>query len=259
MSSEIHPKAIVSPSAEIGEGSTIGPHAVIGERVSLGPGTLVMANAVLEGPMTAGRGCRFFPFASVGTVPQDMKYKGEETELVMGKENTVREFVTVNRGTAGGGGVTRIGDGNLLMAYSHVAHDCQVGSRTVFANAATLAGHVTVEDDATIGAFSGVHQYCRVGRHGFVGGYSVITQDALPFIKSVGNRASSYGVNTIGLQRKGFSPEAVEALRKAYRLLKNSGLNTSQALERIEAEIRGSEEVNYLVSFIRSAQRGFVK
>lgn len=261
MSVEIHPTAIVSPGAEMEEGTRIGPYAVVGDEVRLGPGCEVMAHAVLEGPMSAGPGCRFHPFASVGSAPQDLKFRGERTEVVIGAENVFREFVTVNRGTSGGGGTTRIGDGSLFMAYTHVAHDCSVGSRTVFGNAATLAGHVTVEDDANIGAFSGVHQHCRVGRHAFIGGYSVITQDALPYIKSVGyrNQAASYGVNAIGLERKGFSAEAVESLKSAYRLLKKSGLNTTQALERIEMEIKGSAEVDYLVAFIRDSPRGVIK
>jgi len=259
MSVEIHPTAVVSPEAEIGDGGKVGPYAVIGPGVSLGPGCEVMAHAVLEGPLAAGRGNRFFSFVSAGTAPQDLKYGGERTEVVIGDDNVFREFVTVNRGTAGGGGVTRLGSGSLFMAYSHVAHDCQVGDGTIFANAATLAGHVTVEDFAIIGAFSGVHQFCKVGRHAFIGGYSVITQDALPFVKSVGNRASAYGVNAIGLKRKGFSDETIALVKKAYRFLANSNLNTSQALEKIESEIQGCAEVDYLVSFIKSSERGVIK
>ncbi len=259
MTVPVHPAAIVSPEAELGEGTTVGPYAVVGDGVKLGPDCRVMAHAALEGPMTAGRGCRFFPFASVGTDPQDLKYRGERTKLLIGDGNTFREFVTVNRGTAGGGGVTRIGNGNFFMAYAHVAHDCRVGDGTIFANAATLAGHVTVEDAATVGAFSGVHQFCRVGRHAFIGGYSVITQDALPFVKSVGNRAEAYGINTVGLQRRGFTEEAIAMLKRAYRVLFQSGLNTTQALSTIEAELTGSEEVAYLVAFIRSSERGIIK
>lgn len=259
MSAEIHPTAIIAPGALLGDGTSVGPYAVVGESVTLGKGCSVGSHAVLQGPMSAGDGCRFSSFASVGTEPQDLKYKGEATRLEIGARNTFREFVTINRATAGGGGVTKIGDDNLFMAYAHVAHDCHVGSRTIFANAATLAGHVAVEDFATIGAFSGVHQYCRVGRHAFIGGYSVITQDALPFIKSVGNRASAYGVNTVGLERKGFSAETIAALKRAYRILFQSGLNTTQALEKIESEIPGNDEVAYLVSFIRRSERGVIK
>jgi UDP-N-acetylglucosamine acyltransferase len=259
VSANVHPTAIVAPGVVLGEGTSVGPYAVIGESVTLGKGCSVGSHAVLQGPMSAGDGCRFSSFASVGTEPQDLKYKGEATRLEIGARNTFREFVTINRATAGGGGVTTIGDENLFMAYAHVAHDCHVGSRTIFANAATLAGHVTVEDFATIGAFSGVHQFCRVGRHAFIGGYSVITQDALPFIKSVGNRAAAYGINTIGLERKGFSAETIAALKRAYRILFQSGLNTTQALEKIESEIPANDEVAYLVSFIRSSERGIIK
>jgi UDP-N-acetylglucosamine acyltransferase len=259
VSAAIHPTAIVDPSADPGEGSTVGPYAVLAAGVRLGPGSSVGAHAHLQGPMTAGRKTRISPFVSLGSDPQDLKYKGEPTQLVIGDDNDFREFVTVNRGTAGGGGMTRIGNGNLFMAYAHVAHDCVVGSGTIFANAATLAGHVTIEDFATVGAFSGVHQFCRVGRHAFIGGYSVITQDALPFVKSVGNRAEAYGINTVGLQRKGIPEGSVEALKRAYRLLFQKGLNTTQALERIEAEVEPCEEVAYLVAFIRGSERGIIK
>ncbi|MBI3449562.1 MAG: acyl-ACP--UDP-N-acetylglucosamine O-acyltransferase [Acidobacteria bacterium] len=259
MTSAIHPTAVVSPEARIGDGTTVGAYAVVGDHVTLGPGCEVMAHASLAGPLEAGRGCRFFPFVSIGTEPQDLKFKGEMTQVVAGDANVFREYVTVNRGTAGGGGVTRIGSGNLFMAYSHVAHDCQVGSGTVFANAATLAGHVTVEDFSTVGAFSGVHQFCRVGRHAFIGGYSVITQDALPFVKSVGNRAEAFGINTVGLERKGFDAAEISSLKRAYRFLLQAGLNTSQALERIEGEIPPCPSVTYLVEFIRTSKRGVIK
>lgn len=260
MKGEIHPAAVVSPGAHLGDGCAVGPYAIIGDEVRLGEDCVVMGHAVLQGPLKAGRGNRFHPFASVGSDPQDLKYRGERSELIIGDSNTFREFVTINRGTAGGGGVTRIGDSNLFMAYSHVAHDCTVGSHTVFANGATLAGHVTVEDGATVGAFSAVQQMCRVGEHAFIGGYSVITRDALPYVKSVGERnASTYGINTIGLKRKGFSDEVILALKKAYRVLKRSGLNTSQALERIETDLGGTEEVARLVSFIQKAGKGVIK
>lgn len=238
---------------------TIGPYAIVGPGVSLGPGCRVGAHANVEGPATLGPRCRLFPFSSIGTPPQDLKFRGEATRLVVGADNTFREFVTVNRGTAGGGGVTTLGAGNLFMAYAHVAHDCTVGSHTVFANAATLAGHVHVEDHATVGAFSGVHQFCRVGRHAFIGGYTVVTQDALPFVKTVGNRAEAFGINTVGLERKGFPPETIQALKRAYRLLCRSNLNTAQAAERIETELADVEECRYLLTFLRSSSRGVVK
>lgn len=254
-----HPTALVSPEAIVSEDVVVEPYAVIGPGVELRSGCRVGAHAVLEGPAVLGERCRVFPFASIGSDPQDLKYEGERTKLVIGPSNTFREFVTVNRGTSGGGGVTRIGRDNLFMAYTHIAHDCVVGDGNVFANAATLAGHVTVEDQATIGAFSGVHQFCRIGRLAFVGGYTVVTQDALPFVKIVGNRAQAYGINTIGLERRGFTREAIQTLKKAYRLLFQSGLNTGQAIERIEAELSGQEDCAYLLQFIRSSTRGIVK
>jgi UDP-N-acetylglucosamine acyltransferase len=258
-SARIDPTARVSPSADLADDVTVEAYAVIGEGVVVGPGCSVGAHSVLKGPARIGKGCRIFPFSSIGSDPQDLKFKGEATRLEIGSDNTFREFVTVNRGTVQGGWVTSIGSSNLFMAYTHIAHDCVVGSHTVFANAATLGGHVTVEDHAVVGAFSGVHQYCRIGRYAFIGGYSVVTQDALPFVKTVGNRAKTYGINTIGLERKGFAPEAIRALKSSYRILVNSKLNTSQAMERIEAELAHHEDCRYLISFIRSSERGIVK
>lgn len=255
----VHPTALVDPGAELAEGVHVGPNCVVGPRVILGPDCRLDAHVVLEGPTRVGSGCRFYPFSSIGSDPQDLKYDGEETSLEIGSSNRIREFVTVNRGTEGGGGVTRIGDSNLLMAYSHVAHDCQVGNRVIMANAATLAGHVTIEDDATVGAFSGVHQFCRIGREAFVGGYTVVTQDALPFVKTVGNRARSFGINAVGLQRKGYPSVTIEALQSAYRILFRSKLSREEALERLEAELAGISEVVEMVAFIRSSQRGVVR
>jgi UDP-N-acetylglucosamine acyltransferase len=251
----IHPTAIVHPSAWIGEGTEVGPYVTIGAQVRIGRNCRIGASAVIDGPTEIGDGNEIFPMASVGLIPQDLKFGGESTRLVIGNRNVIREFVTIHRGTAGGGGVTRIGDHNLFMAYAHVAHDCHVGNETIFANGATLAGHVLVEDYATVGAFSGVHQYCRVGRHAFIGGYSVVTKDALPFAKTVGNRARIYGVNTIGLVRRRFSPDAIAKLRRAYRHLLYS--NTSRALAQIERDpsLR-CEEVQYVVDFIRTSSRG---
>ena len=256
----VHPTAHVHPAARIGAGTTIGPHCTIGPDVTIGANCTIGASAVIDGWTEIGDGNRIFPMASIGLAPQDLKYKGERTRLVIGKRNTFREFVTINRGTVGGGGETRIGDGNLFMAYVHVAHDCHVGSETIFGPGATLGGHVSVEDFATISAYSGVHQFCRVGRHGFIGGYSVITKDALPFGKSVGNRpARIFGVNTIGLARRGFSTETIRQLRRAYRYLLASKLNTTRALQRIEQDpTLSSPEVAYLVEFIRSAERGVI-
>jgi UDP-N-acetylglucosamine acyltransferase len=245
----------VHPSAIVGAGTVVGPHAVIGEHVRLGRDCRVGASSVVEGPSEIGDGNQIFPFASIGLIPQDLKFHGEPTKLVVGDRNVFREFVTIHRGTAGGGGLTEIGDHNVFMAYAHIAHDCHVGNHTIFGNAATLGGHVTVEDYATISAFSGVHQFCRVGKHAFIGGFSVITKDALPFAKTVGNRARIYGLNTIGLVRRKFSSDSITKLRRAYRYLLHS--NTSRALAQIEREPSlQCEEVRYVVNFIRTSSRG---
>ena len=251
----VDPTAVVHPGARIGAGTRIGPHAVIGEHVRIGRDCRIGASTVIDGFTQIGDENEIFPMASIGLIPQDLKFGGELTRLVIGSRNVIREFVTIHRGTAGGGGITEIGDHNLFMAYTHIAHDCRVGNDTIFANAATLAGHVTVEDFATVGAFSGVHQFCRVGRYAFIGGYSVVTKDALPYAKTVGNRARNYGLNTIGLVRRQFSPDSIEKLRRAYRILLHS--NTSRALAQIESDpTLRCEEVLYVVDFIKSSHRG---
>jgi UDP-N-acetylglucosamine acyltransferase len=253
----LHPTAIVHPGAVLGEGTEVGPHAVIGHHVRLGRECRIGASAVIGGWTELGDRNQVYPFASVGLAPQDLKYRGEVTRLEIGDENVFREFVTIHRGTLGGGGVTTIGSRNLFMAYAHVAHDCHVGSDTIFGNGATLGGHVTVGDCATISAFSGVHQFCRVGRHAFIGGYSVVTKDALPFARTVGNRARIYGLNSVGLVRRGFPPEIVKRLRQAFRYLLVSKLNTRQALAQIEHDPDlACDEVQYLVRFIRESTRG---
>jgi UDP-N-acetylglucosamine acyltransferase len=259
MSGFVHPMAQVDPGAVLGEGVRVGPFAVIGEGVEIGDGTEVGANAQIYGPTRIGRENRIFPNACIGFEPQDLKFRGEEVRLEIGDRNQFRELCTIHRGTAKGGAVTRIGSDNLFMAYTHVAHDCQVGSRTIFANNATLAGHVEVHDDASISAFTSVHQFCRVGRHAYVGGYSVVTMDALPFAKTVGLKPAFYGLNSIGLKRKGYDSENIKRLDQALRLLVRSGLNTAQALERIRAELSGDEAVDYLVSFVETAKRGIHK
>jgi UDP-N-acetylglucosamine acyltransferase len=257
---EIDATALVHPSAVIGEGTTIGPHATIGPHVTMGPGCRVGASAVVDGWTEIGEGTEVFPFASIGLVPQDLKFQGEETRLVIGKRNIFREFVTVHRGTRGGGGVTTIGDHNVIMAYVHIAHDCQIGDHTIFGNMATLGGHVTVQDFANISAGSGVHQFCRVGRHAFIGGYSVITKDALPYARTVGSRpARIYGVNAIGLQRRGISPDVVVKLKRAFRYLLQSKLNTTGALRQIERDRSlACPEVQLVVDFIRNSERGVI-
>ena len=256
----IHPTAVVSAEARLGEGVEVGPCAVIGPGVSLGRGCAVGAHAILEGPASFGEENRVFPHAALGLPPQDLKYRGEPTELRVGDRNVFREFSTVHRGTVGGGGATRIGDDNYLMAYIHIAHDCQVGSRTIFANYAALAGHVEIGDDAIIEAFCAIQQFSRVGRHAFMGAMTRAPQDVLPFVKTVGTDVvKTYGVNAIGLKRKGFADARIERLKEIYRILVSPKLNTSQALEKIAADFAGDEDAAYLVDFVRSARRGVHK
>ncbi|MEO8432168.1 MAG: acyl-ACP--UDP-N-acetylglucosamine O-acyltransferase [Acidobacteriota bacterium] len=259
MSTAVHPTAIVAEGAILEEDVEIGPYAVVEENVRLGKKTRVGAHAHLSGPAEFGEGNRIFPHAVLGLEPQDLKYHGEPTRLVVGSRNVFREFMTVHRGTTTGRGETVIGDEGYFMSYSHVAHDCRIGSRVVFANCAALAGHVDVGDHAILGAFAAAHQFTRIGKYAFVGAYAQLRQDVLPFSKTDGIEAKTYGLNTIGLKRNGFSDERLEGLNKAYRLLVKSKLNTTQALERIEAEITGKPDVDDLVAFIRESRRGFHK
>ncbi len=256
----IDPTASLHPSARVGVGTSIGPNAVIGPDVRIGARCRIGASVVIEGWTEIGDETQIFPMASIGLAPQDQKYRGERTRLIIGKGNVFREFVTINRGTQGGGGETTIGDHNLFMAYVHVAHDCHVASDTIFGPHATLGGHVDVEDYANISAGSAVHQFCRVGKYGFIGGYSVVTKDALPFARTIGSRpARIFGVNTIGLARRGFTPDTISQLKQAYRYLIQSKLNTTRALARIDQDpTLSSPEVRYLVDFIRSSRRGVI-
>ena len=258
-STEIHPSAIVSPGAHIGAGCYIGPYVTIGDDVTLGDGVRIDSHCVVDGRTRIGDETHIYPFVSVGLPPQDLKFAGEETETVIGARNRIREFVTIHRGTKGGGGITQLGDDCFLMAQAHIAHDCIIGNNVIMANAATLAGHVTVHDGANIGAYSGVHQFCRIGREAYVGGYSVIVKDALPFALTVGNHAKCYGLNKVGVRRRGYSRETISALHHAYHLLLSAKLNTSQAVERMSAEIRDVPEVDELIEFIESSRRGVVK
>jgi UDP-N-acetylglucosamine acyltransferase len=260
MSSRVDFTAVISSEAVVARDVFVGPYAVIGSHVTIGSGSFIGPHTRIEGPVTIGERNTFVGQASIGTPPQDLKFRGEKTELIIGNDNTFREFVTLNRGTAGGGGVTRIGSSNFFMAYSHVAHDCHVGSNTIFANAATLAGHVEVGDFATVGAFSAIHQFCRVGEHAFIGGGTIATQDVLPYAKTVGRPdAKTYGINTIGLERKGFSPDTIEALQRAYRILIRSKLKLEDALTRIETELGYVAEIRYFVAFIRESKRGIIR
>ncbi|MBA4185141.1 MAG: acyl-ACP--UDP-N-acetylglucosamine O-acyltransferase [Acidobacteria bacterium] len=259
MSSFIHPTAIVSPKATIGADCHVGAFSVLGDEVVLGDKVHLESHVVIDGKTRIGDETRVFPFVSIGLAPQDLKYAGEATATEIGKRNHIREFVTVHRGTSGGGGLTRIGDDNLLMAQAHVAHDCQIGNEVIMANAATLAGHVEIADRANIGAYSGVHQFCRIGLEAFVGGYSVIVKDALPFAISQGNHAKCYGLNRLGLKRRGYPRETVKKLHRAFHLLLSAKLNTTQAVEKIREEIKDCAEVNLLIEFIETSKRGVVK
>jgi len=255
----IHPTAVVSPNARIGEDCYIGAFCILGDNVTLGDRVRLDSHVVIDGKTSVGDDTHVFPFVSLGHAPQDLKYGGEETVTEIGKRNQIREFVTVHRGTKGGGGITHIGDDNLLMAQAHIAHDCQVGNEVIMANAATLAGHVEIADKANIGAYSGVHQFCRVGPEAFVGGYSVVVKDALPYAIIQGNHAKCFGLNRLGMKRRGYSGETIEKLHHAFFLLLSSKLNTTQAVEKIKEEITGCAEVDVLVQFIETSKRGVVK
>ena len=258
MSNFVHETAIVAPTAVIGDGCHVGPYCVIGAEVQVANGVRFESHVVVDGKTSIGENTHVFPFVSIGLAPQDLKYAGEATAVVIGKRNNIREFVTIHRGTQGGGGLTRIGDDNLLMAQAHVAHDCSIGNNVIMANAATLAGHVEIADRANIGAYSGVHQFCRVGLEAFVGGYSVVVKDAPPFAVIQGNHAKCYGLNRVGMRRRGYSKETIEKLHSAYHLYLSAKLNTTQALEKMK-EIKGSKEVDLLIDFIETSKRGVVK
>jgi len=258
--SEIDARADVSSSSRIGSGVKIGAFAVVGVEVELGDGCILDHHAVVQGPARLGRANHVYPFSVIGGDPQDLTYRGERVSLEIGEANEFHEFSTVNRGTVKGGGVTRIGSHNLIMSYAHVGHDCLIGDHTIFVNGGTLAGHVTVEDYATVGAFCPVQQFCRIGKYSYIGAHTVITQDVPPFSKVVSPRDSRcYGVNTIGLERQGFSAQRIESIEKAYRLLLRSKLNTSQALEKMRETLAGSEDVLTLIRFIESAEHGLIK
>jgi UDP-N-acetylglucosamine acyltransferase len=256
----IHPSATVHPQARLDHGVHVGPGCVIDEFVSLGKNTRLDAHVYITGHTTAGEDCRFFPYSAVGTEPQDVGYKQEETRVEIGDRNLFRESMTINRGTPKDVGITRIGDDNYFMAYSHIAHDCQVGSQIVFMNGVTLAGHCLIDDYVQISAFTGVHQFCRIGKYAYVGGYSVITQDVLPFCKVAGGRPPLiYGPNALGLRRLGFPRERIKAIKELFQLIFFSNLNTARAVERIEQEFPAGEDRDEILSFIQSSKRGIVK
>lgn len=257
----IHPSAIVDASAQVDPSADIGPFCVIGPEVSIGASTQLMAHVYVEGPTRIGAGNTFYPYCTVGVASQDLKYKGERAFTEIGDGNRIREFVSIHRGTEGGGLYTRIGDENSLLAYTHVAHDVQIGSHCVLSNGVTFAGHVTVGDWAVISAHCGVHQFCRVGDHSMVGGYSVVVQDVLPYSLTVGHgrEIKLFDVNKVGLERRGFSPDAIQTLHKAFRFLRDPKLNTSKAVEAMREELTSGPELESLLEFISTSSRGFVK
>lgn len=257
---KVHPTAIVDPRARIGSSCEIGPYCVIGPDVELGERCQLLSHVAAEGPSKIGAENRFFPFCSIGLAPQDVSYAGEPTKLVIGDHNVIREFVTINRGTAKGGGVTRVGSHNLIMAYSHIAHDCKIGDNVIMANAATLGGHVVVEDHAVVGALCPVHHFVHIGAHAFIGGGTTITRDVLPFSKTAAARDThAYGLNAIGLERKGFSKERIAKIHHAYKVLLASKLNTSQALAKLKSEPDRGDDVDLLINFIEASERGVIK
>jgi UDP-N-acetylglucosamine acyltransferase len=255
----IHPTAIVSSKAQIGKEVTIGPYAIIADHVIIGPNTTIGPHAVIDPYVEIGAECHIYQFASVGAVPQSLKFKGEETWTKIGSRCIIREFVTINRGTTEGGAVTRVGDDCLLMAYVHIAHDCSLGNNVVMANNATLAGHVTIGNHATVGGLSAIHQFVRVGDFAFLGGKSVVVKDIMPYVLASGDRAKLHGLNQIGLKRQGFSPEALKQLKKTYRLIFRIGLTLNEAIERVMAEVEPIPEVQTFVEFIKSSERGITR
>ena len=256
---KIHPTAVIGNNVTFGEGVDIGPYCVFEDDVVIGAHTRFMAHVYVGRYTTIGEHNTFFPFSTIGCIPQDLKFKDEKTEVIIGDHNLFREHVTVHRGTGHGGKVTRIGSHCMLMVGSHVAHDCIVEDRVLMSHGATLAGHVDVGIDATVGAYSAVHQFCKVGEHAFIGGFSVVTQDALPYVKTVGNRAKAYGINALGLERKGFTKEDILELKSAYRTLFLRKLRLVEGIEKLEEDFPESPNVKYLVSFIKSSQRGIVR
>jgi UDP-N-acetylglucosamine acyltransferase len=256
----VHATAIIDPLAEVHPSCQIGPYCVIGPQVELGAECQLLSHVAIEGPSKIGRGNRFFPFSSVGMAPQDLTYAGEATRLEIGDHNVIREFVTISRGTAKGSGLTRVGNHTLIMAYAHVAHDCVIGDHVILANAATLGGHITVEDWAVVGALCPVHQFVRIGAHAYIGGGTTVTRDVLPFSKTAAARDThAYGLNAVGLERRGFSKERIRKIHHAYKVLLASKLNTSQALEKLKSEPERGEDVDMLIRFIEASERGVIK
>ncbi len=255
----IHPTAIVEPGVQLDEGAQVGPYTVIKSDVKIGKNTVIGPHVVIDSHTDIGANCRIFQFSSIGAAPQDLKYRGEETRVIIGDNNVIREFVTINRSTTADIGVTKIGNNNLLMAYCHVAHNCRLGNFVVMANAANLAGHIDVEDYAIIGGLTGIHQFTRIGTHAFIGGASAVAQDVPPYVTASGNRAKLYGLNLVGLKRRGFSEETLNALRQAYRIIFRSSLILKKAIEKVRAEVPDLPEVRHMVEFIEQSERGVTR
>ncbi len=255
----IHKTAIIDAKVELDSEVEVGPYCIIGSHVKIGKGTRLSPHVVIDGWTQIGEGCHIFQFASIGAIPQDLKYKGEESWVILGNNNVIREFVTINRGTAQSGGRTVIGDHNLLMAYCHVAHDCKIGNHVILANNATLAGHIEIEDYAIVGGLVAVHQFVRLGGHSIIGGGSGVNKDIPPYMIANGQRVKLYGLNTVGLKRHNFSHEAVSNLKKAYRIIFRSSLTAKKALDQLQAEIKNSPEVDHLINFIKNSKRGIAR
>lgn len=255
----IHPTAIVHPAARLADNVSIGPYSVIGEHVAIGSGTTVAGHVIIEGWTDIGSDNQIYQFSSIGAAPQDLKYAGQKTYLTIGDRNRIREFTTLNRGTAEGGGVTRIGNDNLFMAYSHVAHDCIIDDHVVLANGATLAGHVAIGSSAILGGLSAVHQFCRIGCHTMISGGSMVAQDIPPYTVAQGDRAKTVGLNLIGLKRRGFSEDTTRGIKKAYRLIYRSGLRLEEALQKITEEVEATPELEHFLNFIKDSQRGIAR
>jgi len=255
----IHPTAIIHPSAQLAEDVEVGPYSIIGECVTVGKGTVIGPHVVIEGITSIGENCKILQFASLGAFTQSFQYKGEDTRVIIGDGNIIREFVTIHRGTIEGRGQTQIGNNNFIMAYSHIAHDCKLGNGVIMANAATLAGHIDIEDYSIIGGLSAIHQYVRIGCYAFLGGATAAPMDIPPYVSATGNRAKLYGLNTVGLKRHGFSPETIRKLKRAYRIVFRSGLNMKEALAQIENEGLDGAEVEHFINFIRTSKRGICR
>jgi UDP-N-acetylglucosamine acyltransferase len=259
MKAEVHPSAVVQPGARLAAGVSVGPYSVVGPQVEVGEGTWIGAHVVLDGRMRIGRRNKIFHFASLGAPPQDKKYAGEDTAVEIGDGNVIREYVTINRGTALDAGVTRVGDDNWIMAYVHFAHDCQIGSHTTFANSSQLAGHVTVGDWAVFGGFTLAHQFVRVGAHAFTGMAAYLAQDLPPYVAAVGNMARPYGINSEGLKRRGFTAETISGLKRAYRTLYRRGLGLEEARRELESPVAACAEVGQILQFIAGSKRGIIR